>query len=826
VNLPERDQPGDTSIENLCADLLDRVRPGGFAPRVAEPPSQLLDGRYQLLHRLGAGGMGEVWCAEHVGIGKRIAIKFLQSTLAGDPKVRRRFLREGRLASAVRHPSVVDIFDVGEAKDGRVYLAMELIEGQTIAEVVRRDGPFPWSRARAVLEELAGAIACAHEHGVIHRDIKPANVMLVGVRDDGSDRCKLIDFGMARGELGSAGSVEVTTSGLVMGSPAYMSPEQFRGEKVDARSDIYSLGCLAYFLLTGKQPFDGTTPAAQMYQHLMVPFPRLANLDAVHPWLSKACSKDRAHRHADMHELLAAMPLADGRARARRGRLRGATVAVLGLILAPADVPSKVEHTHAVSDAPTRDHPPATELSRADPSEEIVSVRAGMDFSCALTSAGRVRCWGQQGSHLCQPRHFGHIGDDELPHAVPPLDFGTRRAKDLGIGFLSNHACAVLDDGSVRCWGNDGSEQLGNGAGIAHWCDRDDESLATLAPLELPRTDVVDTNQYTTCALGGLERGPGSLWCWGANSHGQLGLGHTDTLGQPPPAPVDLGAHVVQVSVGVVNVCALLDYGGVRCWGGNRNLHLGAEWPTDLRVGDGLGDGVIGATPNSPLLDVHGLEDFEVALVRANGGWNCVVSVDGRVRCWGGNDDGAMGYRHDQIPGCNPKRNGYDCLLPTPSLDLDLGELGGARIIDLQMGRKHACVLDDRGAIRCWGWDVEGSLGYGNQLVEATGDRGIGHRNTPAEAYAAMGNDGIVDIGDFDRDGKMDSAEQLTLGYSHACVLTEDGSVRCWGSNGEGQLGYGTTDDVGDDETPAQYYASHGCGAVPLIEGRGCASAR
>ncbi|MFV8756790.1 protein kinase domain-containing protein [Nannocystaceae bacterium ST9] len=796
---------------------------------MADPPARLLAGRYRLLHRLGAGGIGEVWCAEHVGIGKRIAIKFLLPTLAGDPRVRRRFLREGRLAATVRHPAVVDIFDAGEAEDGRVYLAMELIEGQTIADVVRRDGPFPWPRARAVLEQLAGALACAHERGVVHRDIKPSNAMLIGIREDGSDRCKLIDFGMARGQLAPDGSVDVTATGLVMGSPAYMSPEQFRGEKVDARSDIYGFGCLAHFLLTGKPPFDGSSPAVQMYQHLMVPFPEFADSDAIHRWLSKACSKDRALRHADMHELLATMPRVDGRSAGPRagtwaivGR-RAAMVATLGLIPAPVDVPSQAEFGDStVGDTVIREDPPAAEPSRAR-SESILSVQAGTDFSCALTSAGRVRCWGAQGPHLCQPRHFGHLGDDELPLTVPALDFGTQPANDLAIGFLSNHACAVLDDRSVRCWGSDASEQLGLGQGITHWCDRDDESLATLASVELPDVDVVGTQQLTTCALAGRDQGRGALWCWGVNSHGQLGLGHTDTLGQPSEAPIDLGgAHVVQFSVGVANVCALLDYGGVRCWGGNRNLQLGSGWSTDLRVGDGIGDGVLGATPNSPTLDVRGLDGFEVALVRANGGWNCVVSVDGRVRCWGGNDDGAMGYRHDQIPACNPKRNGYDCLLATPSRDLELGDLHGARVVDLQMGRKHACVLDDRGAIRCWGWGVQGTLGYGSRLVEATGHPGIGHHDTPAEAYAAMGNDGVVDVGDFDGDGAIDSVEQLAMGYSHTCVLVEDGSVRCWGHNSEGQLGYGTTDDVGDDETPAQYYASHGCGAVPLFEGRGC----
>lgn len=810
--LPVRDAPRDTSLEAACK----RVRPGGFAPRAPAPTPTVLDGRYRLLYRLGAGGIGEVWCAEHVGIGKRVAIKFLQSSLARQPRVRRRFLREARLAASVRHPSVVDMFDVGELGDGRVYLAMELIEGRTIAEVVAREGPFAWPRAREVLAELAAALAHAHACGVIHRDIKPSNVMLVDAREDGSGRCKLIDFGLARGE-GAGASVEVTTSGAVMGSPAYMSPEQFRGARVDVRSDIYGFGCLAHFVLTGRPPFDGATATVQMYQHLMVPFPRLAD-DALHAWLSKACHKDRSRRYVDMDEVLATMPAADGRTGTRTRVGLAAGVALLGLLL-PADG-LQMRNAPAASIPP---RPTAEPNVVSEPSahvETVASVHAGMDFTCALTSAGRVRCWGVQGPHLCQPRHLGNVGDDEAPHAVPLLDFGQRRAVGLDIGFLSSHACALLDDGSVRCWGSDAFGQLGLGPGISHWCDGEGESLATLASLDLPRVHAIDTQQLTTCALAGDR---GALWCWGGNTHGQLGLGHVDTLEQPPRSPIELGgARVAQVSVGVANVCALLDDGHVRCWGGNRNLHLGSGWPTDRRVGDGVGDGLIGALPNASSLDVRDLDDFEVALVRANGGWNCVMSVDSRVRCWGGNDDGAMGYRHDQIPDCDAKRNGYDCLMPTPRLDLELGALAGATLVDLQMGRKHACVLDDRGAVRCWGWGVGGSLGYGGELVAATGHAGIGHHRTPAEAYAAMGNEGVVDIGDFNHDGAIDRVEALTMGYAHTCVLVADGSVRCWGRNSEGQLGYGTTEDIGDDETPAQYYATHECGAVPILAGQGC----
>ena len=282
------------------------------------------------------------------------------------------------------------------------------------------------------------------------------------------------------------------------------------------------------------------------------------------------------------------------------------------------------------------------------------------------------------------------------------------------------------------------------------------------------------------------------------------------------------GAAVRELSLGIANVCVRFADGAVRCWGGNRNLHLGTGWPSNRYAGDGVGDGARGRTPDTAELDVEGLSGFEVAAVRMNGGWACVLSAAGEVRCWGGNDDGALGERFDRIPGCDDGSHGVGCLVPRPGRAVELGDGEGARVVDLRMGRKRACVLDDGGLVRCWGWGNRGSLGYGPRLKRATGDANIGHRLVPAEAYAAMGNRGVVDVGDLDRDGDLDRVAKISLGYSHTCVLAQDGTVRCWGSNSEGQLGYGTTADIGDDETPGDYYAAHGCGAVPVFGGRGC----
>lgn len=552
AGLPAREDPDSARIDDWCAALVERVRPGGFA---AAPPRDtgLLAGRYRLLHRLGRGGVGEIWCAEHVGIRKEVAVKLLRDELTADPVVRRRFLREGRLAAAVRHPGVVDVLDVGETDEGRAFLVMERLPGHTLAEEVEGSGRLTWRRARAVLGQLADTLAYAHERGVIHRDLKPSNVMLVGKREDGTDRCMLIDFGMARGLPGVDESAELTRTGVVVGSPAYMSPEQFRGEAADARSDVYSLGCVAYFVLSGQRPFAGTSPAELMYQHLMAPLPRLHGLDlptdvAAHlrRWLDRACHKRPDQRFAGMTAMAAALRRIGDEPPRRRPvvtLLAGAALSVgLGVAVvdaergrdARADAGEGGRAAAASIDGPRCGDGRVDASERCDdgnrgPADgcepdctpsEIVDVHAGTSFTCAVTRGGHLRCWGRQGAHLGQPGHVGHIGDDELPHEVAPIDLGPRRVKQVGLEFNASHVCVVLDDDSARCWGSDDHEQLGLGPGVTHWGDARSETPARLPALALPPVRSIHANESSTCALAGTDPERPDVYCWGSNSHG------------------------------------------------------------------------------------------------------------------------------------------------------------------------------------------------------------------------------------------------------------------------------------------------------------------
>lgn len=822
----DEEQPPVDQVSAWKDELLSTVAPGGFVKREPEKP-RLLDRRYRLLHRLGRGGMGTIWCAEHAGFGRHVAIKFLHEDTAGSPVPRQRFLREGRLAATVRHPGVVDVLDVGETADGQAFLVMELLEGMTIEQRVREEGTVSAVEVQSLLLELTDALIHVHDRGVVHRDIKPSNIMLC----DG--RTKLIDFGLAGM---SEASLSLTKTGNVLGSPAYMSPEQFRGEEADARSDVYSLGCVAYFMVAGQRPFDGSTPAELMYQHLMAEPPQLPARDpttnAFNHILRRACAKLPDARFETMQafrDALARMfdlPETTGRKKA----LLAAGVLVPLLAVSGVSLAGRESNAARLLETQLLDldfvrsvGTPAVNLVANPKQPSVRSVHAGEAFTCALLDDESVRCWGKQGPHLCQPDFPGHLGDDELPYALPALRFGDHAIRSIDTEYFAAHVCAILDDHSLRCWGDDRFGQLGRGEAHEHWCDSPEESLANLEPIEIPPVIEVHTHQYGTCALAGAQDERG-VYCWGRNRYGQAGLGHRNAISRPASQPLDLGgAQVASMTMGIHTACALFEESGVRCWGANHRGQMGVrDFSQSAFIGDGRGDRQRGMLPNDASLNVQGFGEpgeFDVSIVRANGGWNCAVSEQGKVRCWGGNQNGILGLRHDQIPGCESDTDGARCFMRSADRDVDLGD---AKIVDLQMGRLRACALDDQGAVRCWGWGERGALGYGREPFNATGFENIGMQNTPAEAYAAMGHDGVVDVGDFDHDGNIDRVVQLTLGYTHACALIEDGTVRCWGGNSEGQLGYGTIEDIGDDETPAQYYKEHGCGAVPISAGQGC----
>ncbi|WP_019813610.1 Stk1 family PASTA domain-containing Ser/Thr kinase [Saccharomonospora saliphila] len=225
---------------------------------------RLLSNRYELGDTLGYGGMSEVHHGHDIRLGREVAVKILRADLARDPQFQERFRREAQNAAALNHPAIVAVYDTGEADTeyGPLpYIVMEYVEGRTLRDIVKSEGPMPEKRAMEVMADVCAALDFSHRHGIVHRDVKPANVMITR-----NGAVKVMDFGIARAV--HDGQAAMTQTAAVIGTAQYLSPEQARGETVDARSDVYSAGCVLYELITGDPPFTGDSPVAVAYQHV------------------------------------------------------------------------------------------------------------------------------------------------------------------------------------------------------------------------------------------------------------------------------------------------------------------------------------------------------------------------------------------------------------------------------------------------------------------------------------------------------------------------------------------------------------------------------
>ncbi len=264
-------------------------------------------GQYLLKEKLGGGGMGEVFLAEHRLLKRPCAIKLVRADLANDPTLFARFEREVRATAHLRHPNTVGIYDFGGLDDGTFYYVMEYLPGLSLQQLVERHGPLPPARAVHLVRQLCGALSEAHGLGLIHRDIKPDNVLLCRLGGQ-NDVAKLFDFGLVRITSGGDPSGRLTHVGTVVGTPEYMSPEQVTGEEVDHRTDLFSLGAVAYFLLTGACPFVGDNNLALMYARVKEPVrpPRVYQPDLprdLERVVLRCLARQKADRFADAKEL-------------------------------------------------------------------------------------------------------------------------------------------------------------------------------------------------------------------------------------------------------------------------------------------------------------------------------------------------------------------------------------------------------------------------------------------------------------------------------------------------------------------------------------------
>jgi serine/threonine protein kinase len=317
---------------------------------------------------LGRGGMSVVYLAEQTRLGRKVALKVMASGfLERDEQFRDRFLQESHLAASLDHPNIIPIYDAGE-DDGCLFIAMRYVDGRDLAQILEQAGPLGLGRTLFILDQVAGALDTAHEHGLVHRDVKPANVLLVG----DTDRAYLTDFGVAKPTT-SAG---LTRTGFFIGTPDYSAPEQIEGREVDARTDVYALGGVLYSSLTGVAPYARTTEVAVLQAHLLEPPPRLRELRpelprALDRVIATAMAKVRDDRYPTCGDLLAAAEAAaHERERPAPVPVRGSTVvpepeeaeAIDSAEEAPADdpVPSSAAGTQRAAAEPAATNPPSS----------------------------------------------------------------------------------------------------------------------------------------------------------------------------------------------------------------------------------------------------------------------------------------------------------------------------------------------------------------------------------------------------------------------------------------------------------------------------------
>jgi len=279
---------------------------------VSEPaPGMMVTSNVRLVRPLGAGGMGSVWVADHLSLRTTVVVKFMAREMAGNSEATARFSREAAAASQVKSPHVVQMFDHGLGDDGRPYIVMELLEGRDLEQRLRASGKLDPVEVVAIVAQLARALSKAHERGIVHRDVKPSNVFLLDA-GGGELFVKLLDFGIAKGpEVGIVGST--TRTGAFVGSPFYMSPEQVVGAKeIDFRTDLWSLGVVAYQALTGELPFHAETVGALALKihRDPLPVPTRANMalpQAVDGWFARACARDPGERFASARQMADAL---------------------------------------------------------------------------------------------------------------------------------------------------------------------------------------------------------------------------------------------------------------------------------------------------------------------------------------------------------------------------------------------------------------------------------------------------------------------------------------------------------------------------------------
>ena len=748
-----------------------------------------LEPEYWILGEIGRGGTAIVYLARDRTTGDEVAIKLIRPKYLEDDEAIARFAREARFVAQLNHPNVVGVHRVLDLGASGIALIMAHVDGRTLKQVIQQDQPLKEEFIVDVLRQVAGALAAAHRMGIIHRDVKPENIFI-----DGEGRALLADFGVARS---MSGDTQLTMNGVAIGTPSYMAPEQIDGDRIDGRADIYSLGLVAWEMLSGHRPWEGESLYAVLYHQRHHDLPTARELrpdisDRLADAIAGAIEKDPAARWQNMDELIdaldgagpsrhspAAVPSATETIRFNRADVAGAPGALVASVPAAAsadDVPapvvmSPVGAAHAgfepsfVGAYFTPD-----ELEEVRPARRLPLSRRQLALGAAallgIVGLGVVAT-AVEGRSDARPR----VAQTSPARPVPAT---------TDAGRQPSNATTFMDS------------LVGAGPGALP------DSLSVATAINPPVESTTTTSSGVVVApdapVGVVLESPPAAKPSPSSATPKSGSGtssssSTTVAKTTPPAPASLSVSSaigpppsrsrVTIVAGGLHTCLIGADGRASCWGGNDQGQLGTG--TSERISTPVS---IGA-------------DLRFTAIAPGLAHSCAIARGGGLWCWGENDHGQLGDRS------------------LTSRAAPVRTAAGHAFRSVAAGAAHTCGVDTDGVAWCWGSDAHGQLGDGGASDRSSPVPVIGGRRFMSldvgwnftcgliESRRAMcwGDNSAGQLGDgTTSDRRQPSAVQgniefqaITAGSAHACGITPGGEAYCWGRNASGELGDGST---------------------------------
>jgi serine/threonine protein kinase/alpha-tubulin suppressor-like RCC1 family protein len=728
----------------------------------AEEIPAAVEADYEIVRELGRGGTAVVYLARERSNGAEVAIKLVRAKYLQDDEALARFAREARFVAQLDHPNIVPLHAVLDLGSAGIALVMGHIAGRTLKQLIHDEGRLSTDRVERVIRDVASALGAAHAMGIVHRDVKPENIF---VDDDG--RALLADFGVARS---MTGDTQLTMSGVAIGTPAYMAPEQIDGVELDGRGDIYSLGLVAWQMLTGLRPWDGESLYAVLYHQKHEYLPDVREMrpdvpDRIADVIAVAIEKERDARWKNVHELIDAL---DNPGPSRRS-LVPVPVSTETVRVTRVSTPPRVEATVDPFESLLAELANEQPVEMPQPRRRLVfagSALLGVVLLAVIVTAMRVRS--SEGSRFAESPVLpvsasGDVSKATLTAAAPAADTTKAPVVDT---TTSAHvasppkAVAASDIGAVRLAAEPvkptptepsaaPATETAKGASTSSSASTSPPTTKPVAPkpgvaapsvaasvasdpASVPMSFAAPTSRVNIVA-GGIHSclvgADGRAYCWGGNERGQLGNAVNSRASTPAAVGGDL--RFTSVASGLSHTCAIARGGAAWCWGDNSHGQLGDRSDT------------IRFAP-ARVVDGH---NFRMIVAGASG--TCGLDTSGSAWCWGANSYGQLG-----------EGGTSDHASPMPVA-------GGRHYASISMGWSFACALETGGHAWCWGDNSAGQLGDNSNV----------DRRIPGPIHAEI------------------AFTSISAGSAHACGVTAQGDAYCWGRNTNGQLGDGTTTD-------------------------------